>query len=388
MKIKNFDCPSCGASVKIKKGEDMLTCPYCDSTVIVPKSAYPEKPSGFTPDHIPETTPFQPPVILDTERIRRSCSRTIVSMVVSLLIVLGALVFFLTNSSDVRELLEGPIAAITGESSVPVILEFGGPGMGAGYFQDPEQVCVDPQGNIYVADQETGRIQIFNEDGDFTGQWNLNKPDDIYVRSMALSRDGLLYMVYDNELYFHEAATGELLGSLHHPDGWGFDDVEVCDDGSIVAAWYCNRDDIIKYSPDGSIDFLLEAAISGQSGDSELDTDITVDGFGNIFAYGSFNGSVFKFSPDGRFLNRFGSDGDRPGQFTSPSCFCTDPQGRLWVSDFGDMIVFDNNGTYLDTFDPGVNLFDMVMGDGYQLYGITYDDTVVQLDLSGIAVNL
>ena len=388
MKIKNFKCPSCGASVKVKKGEDMLTCPYCDSTIMVPKSTSPVTPSSPAPGLPPTTTSYQLSEIMDTEGIRRSCSRTIVSVAVSLLLGLGALVFFLTNSSGVREMLEGPISAITGESAVPVVLEFGGEGMGAGYFQDPEAVCVDSQGNIYVGEFETGKIQIFDSAGNYTGQWSFGEPDEVYLYSMALSRSGLLYLVYDSELYIHEAATGELVGSLQHPGGWCFDDVEVCDDGSIVAAWYCNSDDIVKFSPDGSVDFLLEEAISGQSGDSELDTDLTVDGSGNIFAYGSFNGSIFKFSPDGRFLDRFGSDGDRPGQFTSPSSFCIDPQGRLWVSDFSDLIVFDNNGTYLDTFNPGMTLYDMVLINGDQLYGITIDDTVVQLDLSGVMEGL
>ena len=388
MKIKNFKCPSCGASLKIKKDQDMLSCPYCDSTVMVPKSASPDKPSSPAPSHSPITTSYQLSEILDTDRIRRSCSRTIISVAISLVLGVGALVIFLMNSSNIGEILKGPISAITGGAAIPVVLEFGGEGMGAGYFQDPVQICVDPQGNIYVGEQKTGRIQIFDEEGNYTGQLIYAEPDEFYLYSMALSRNGLLYMVCGNELYIHDAATGELVGSLQHPDGWGFEDAEICDDGSIVASWYCNRDDIIKFSPDGSVDFLLEEAISGQSGRSELNTDITVDGSGNIFAYGSFNESFFKFSPDGRFLNRFGSDGDRPGQFTSPSGFCIDPQGRLWVSDFGDLIVFDNDGTYLDSFEPGTTLTDMVMVNGNQLYGITNDDTIVHLDLSGVMEGL
>ncbi len=384
MRIRNFDCPSCGASLNVKKGQEMLSCPYCDSTVMVPKSISSEESSG----HTPRTKVVMPQMMMDTGSIRRSCTRTIVSIVMFLLIGIGALIFFLLQSSDIREILQDTVSAITGESVVPVVLEFGGEGMGSGYFQDPSQICVDSHRNIYVGDRQSGGIQIFDANGCYTGQWTFAEPDDFYLNGMALSRDGFLYMAYDSRLYIHEAATGELVGSLQHPDGWGFEDVEVCDDGSIVAAWHCNRDDIIKYSPDGSIDFLLEEAISGQTGRSELNTDITVDGSGNIFAYGSFNGSVFKFSPDGRFQNRFGSDGDRPGQFTSPSSFCIDPQGRLWVSDFGDLIVFDNNGTYLDTFDPGTTLFDMVMVNGNQLYGITNDETVVQLDLSEILEGL
>ncbi|MEN8208429.1 MAG: hypothetical protein ABFR50_04175 [Candidatus Fermentibacteria bacterium] len=388
MKIKKFDCPSCGASLKIKKGQEMLTCPYCDSTVMVPKAASPDSPSVHTPSHTPIPSSIQLSEILNTQKIGRSCSRTIISVAVSLLLGIGALVFFLINSSDMKEVLEGPIATITGGSSIPVVLEFGGEGMGAGYFQDPECVCVDSEGNLYVGECKTGRIQMFDSDGNYTGQWSYGESDDSYLYSMALSRNGMLYMVYDSELYIHDAATGELVDSLQHPDQWGFEDVAVCDDGSIVGAWYCNRDDIIKFAPDGSVDFLLEEAISGQSGDSELDIQLAVDGSGNIFAYGFFNGSFFKFSPDGRFLNRFGSDGDRPGQFTSPSGFCTDPQGRLWVNAYGDLIVFDNNGTYLETFDLGTALFDMKMKNGNQLYGITNDDTIVRLDLSGVMEDL
>lgn len=382
MKIREFDCPSCGASLQIKKGQKTLSCPYCDSTVIVPDSFSYDDSS----DHAKGTTPFQPTVVFNSGGAKRSCIGVMVSLV--LFAGIAGFIFYQMKSSGVGEMLKETVSVIAGETAVPVVLEFGGSGMGAGYFQDAEQICVDTQGNIYVAESEGGKIQIFDTNGNYTSQWNYGKSDDIYLHSMALSRDGLLYLVYDSELYIHDAGNGELVGSLQHPDGWGFDDVEVCDDGSVVASWYKNSDDIIKFAPDGSIDFLLEEAISGQSGDSELDTDVEVDGMGNIFAYGSFNESFFKFSPQGRFLNRFGSDGDRPGQFTSPLCFCIDPQGRLWVSDFGDLKVFDNSGTYLDTFDPGMTFYDMAMIDGYQLYGITIDQIIVQIDLSGVVEDL
>ncbi len=378
MRIKEFDCPSCGASVKIRRGEQTLSCPYCDSTIIVPDKL---SHAGI-PEQKQTRAPFQPTVVFDAGSIHRSCSRTAISIAVSLLIGVAALVFYLMRSSEIKNMLQDPIAAFSGESTIPAVLEFGGTGMSAGYFQNPEHVCISSDGNIYIGEYESGKIQIFDSEGNYLEQLSIGKTDNLYLHSMALSRDDLLYLVYDSELYVHDAETGELLDSLQHPDGWGFDDVEVCDDGRVVASWYCNSDDIIKFSPDGSVDFLLREAISTQSGDSELDTDVTVDGAGNIFAYGSFNGSIFKFSSEGRFLNRFGSDGDRPGQFTSPLSFCIDQQGRLWVSDFRELIVFDNDGTYLDSFDIGMTVYDMVMGDGYQLYAITSDDTVVQLDLA------
>jgi hypothetical protein len=321
-------------------------------------------------------------VVVDTSSVRRSCSGVIVSVVIFIIGLAAALVFWIMRSEEVRSTISGQVSAIAGGSSIPVVMEFGGEGMRAGFFQDAEQLCVDQQGNIYVAEWESGRIQVFDSYGTYTGQWNVGKADAIYLYGMDISRDGRIYLVYDSEIFIHDALTGELMGQLQHPDGWGFDDVAVCDDGSVVASWYCNRDDIVKFDPDGSLDFILREAISGQSGDSELDTDVAVDGEGNIFAYGSFNESIFKFSPNGRFLNRFGSEGDREGQFTSPSCFCTDPAGRVWVSDFGDLLVFGNDGTYLATLDPGGTLYDMCITDDYQLFGITIDETVVQLDIS------
>jgi uncharacterized Zn finger protein (UPF0148 family) len=378
MKIMDFDCPSCGASLHVEKGKKTLSCPYCDSTVIVPEALLENDKAGWTQ----EQPTVRPTVIVDTSSVQRSCSGVIVSVVIFIIGLTAALVFWLMRSEEVKEALSGPVSSLTGGSSIPLVMSFGGEGMSAGFFQDAEHVCVDPQGNIYVAEFNSGRIQVFDPYGTWTGQWEVGKAEDIYIYGMDISRDGRLYIVYDSELYIHDAQTGELLGQLRHPDGWGFEDVAVCDDGSVVASWYCNRDDILKFAPDGSLEFVLREAISGQSGDSELDTEIAVDGAGNIFAYGSFNGSIFKFSPNGRFLNRFGSDGDREGQFTSPSCICTDPMGRVWVSDFGDLLVFDNDGTYIATLDPGETLYDIYITGGYQLFGITYEEIVVQLDLS------
>lgn len=385
MKIRDFDCPSCGASLHVEKGKKTLSCPYCDSTVIVPDSMIEREDAGWAP-----AEPSVPPtVIVDTSAARRSCSSVIISLVVFIIGIAAAVVFWVMRSEEVKEALREPLAAVTGGGGgVPVVLEFGGEGMRAGFFQDARHICVDREGNIYVAEYNEGKVQLFDPDGTYTGQWEVAKAEEVYIQGMDLSMDGSLYLIYDSELYVHDAVTGELLGQLLHPDGWGYDDVAVCDDGSVVASWYCNRDDLIRFDPDGNLDFVIREAVSGQSGDSELNIQVAVDGAGNMFAYGSFNESIFKFSPAGRFLNRFGSEGDRPGQFTSPSCFCVDQAGRLWVSDFGDLIVFGNDGTYLATIDPGVYLSDMYMADGYQLYGITNDETVVRLDLSEQAEEL
>jgi hypothetical protein len=70
---------------------------------------------------------------------------------------------------------------------------------------------------------------------------------------------------------------------------------------------------------------------------------------------------VFRFTADGKYVNRFGSKRQppgldiKPGQFMFPSCIGIDGQSRIYICDFGGIQVFDSNGTYLDqiTFAPG-----------------------------------
>lgn len=352
-----------------------VACPYCGSSVIVPSELF--SVTGKEPHRITGL-----PITLNTGHIGKLFSRIILSIVLITLLIGGIVFFFAMKTRSIIESSVDTFITTSGSSGLPVVLEFGGTGMGAGLFQNARHIAVDANGHIYIGEFDTGRIQIFDRNGIYLTQWSFGNPDDCYLHSMAVSRNGELYLIYGSELFIHDGMTGELLGSLEHPDGWGFDDVEVCVDGSVVASWYKHSDDIIRFSPEGRIDLLLEEAISGQSGDSELSTDVTVDGMGNIFAYGSFNESIFKFSPEGRFLTRFGSSGDRPGQFSSLSCICTDPQGRLWVTDLMSLIIFDNDGLYLKTIDSDYYLYDMVMGDDYQLYVITVDDMIMRLDLS------
>ncbi len=64
---------------------------------------------------------------------------------------------------------------------------FGGPGSGDGLFHGPEGVSFDRYGNIYVADSGNGRVQKFDEEGNFIlkfgepgdGDGNLEGPSDV-----------------------------------------------------------------------------------------------------------------------------------------------------------------------------------------------------------------
>ncbi|MCP4646265.1 MAG: hypothetical protein GY852_00830 [bacterium] len=261
---------------------------------------------------------------------------------------------------------------------LPVVMEFGGSGSGPGYFQEPECIAIDANGNIYVGDRKTCRIQVFNPEGGFRTQWFFAEGQDILLSSMSSSRDGVLYVVFEGALYSYDGVTGNLIDLLQHPDGWGFQDVDVAPDGSVQASWHKHRDDVLLYSSSGEMELHIEEVVSSRTGDSELSIMVAAGNFGEIHAYGSFNEVMCIFNSEGRFQNRFGGE----GMFLMPSGMDIDPTGRLWVSDFGELLLFNSSGELLERIDPGKTIHDFVISEDMQLYGITSEETVVQIDLS------
>lgn len=141
-----------------------------------------------------------------------------------------------------------------------VTLSFGKEGTGPGYFTDAGFVAVDNGGHIFVGEYTGGRVQVFDENGNYLTQWKAvgeNNGNDIYMTGMAAARNSAVYVVVGSQLYVYDGMTGNLLGRLDHPDDWGFSDVTVAPDGSIVASWYKNRDDIIRFDRNGQMNLLI-----------------------------------------------------------------------------------------------------------------------------------
>ncbi|TCR66132.1 peptidyl-alpha-hydroxyglycine alpha-amidating lyase family protein [Bosea sp. BK604] len=52
------------------------------------------------------------------------------------------------------------------------LMSWGGPGCDKGQFNLPHNIACDADGYVYVADRENHRIQIFDGNGKYEGQWN------------------------------------------------------------------------------------------------------------------------------------------------------------------------------------------------------------------------
>jgi sugar lactone lactonase YvrE len=295
--------------------------------------------------------------------------------VLVLVLGVGAIIFavgFLIRRSAINDQRPGvlPTATSPGKKAeapgfAKVILKFGSDGIGPGMFKDSRSIGLDGSGRIYVGEYIGGRIQVFAPDGKFLTQWTVDPK--MPLRALAADRKGIVYVVQRGQITRYEGESGKPIGEMNYAGGGGFDDINMSADGGFVAAWYSNRDDIVRFNSAGEVTRTIRAAISSTSGDSELNTRVAVDGLGNIYALGTFNGAVFKFAPDGKFLTRFGDDGDQAGQFRAPSAIAVDGKGRVYVSDIKGIQVFDGNGRYLNVFKPDGMAFGMVFNDNNEL---------------------
>ncbi len=245
-----------------------------------------------------------------------------------------------------------------------VILKFGSEGIGPGQFKDARTVAVDGEGRIYAADYTGGRVQVFDANGKFLTQWMVDAK--MPLLKLAADRKGTVYIVQSGDITRYEGMTGKVLGKFQ-PAGRSFDDVITTADGGLVAVQ--NSEDILRFNADGEVTLTIKDSVSGQSGDSELDAKVAVDGLGNIYAMGRFNDAVFKFSPTGKFLTRIGGEGNEPGLFRALSAIAVDGQGRIYVSDIKGVQVFDTNGRYLDVFKVEKNVaFGLLFNDRNELF--------------------
>ena len=183
---------------------------------------------------------------------------------------------------------------------------------------------------------------------------------------MAVDRKGIVYVAQRGTITRYEGQTGNSLGEMG--EGNGFDDVRATPDGGLIAAAYrSGSDNVVRFNSSGNVTLTIPKAISTIADRAELNTRVAVDGLGNIYALGTFAEGVFKFSPEGKFMNRFGGSGDQPGQFRAAHAIAVDGKGRVFVSDIKGIQVFDSDGRYLTVFKVDGPAFGMVFNDKNEL---------------------
>lgn len=111
------------------------------------------------------------------------------------------------------------------------------------------------------------------------------------------------------------------------------------------------------FSPDGA---FLEAWGTEGNGDSQFNLVASGYGFGavafdaegNLYVADTGNRRIQKFNADRQFITSWGTQGANEGQFLRPLALAIDGDGRVFVADDlrADIQVFDSDGVYLATW--------------------------------------
>jgi len=227
------------------------------------------------------------------------------------------------------------------------VLEFSTRGM-----SDPRAIGVDGEGNIIVGNFSGGEFKVFDPTGDLISSFTVE--GDPNLTNIAVSRDGVIYIPSKTILMYN--VRGEKLGDVGTTNMFGYNHVALGPGNTVHAV---TLDAIQRFDESGRVDLEIPMEkLEELSGEPIGMGQIAVDPLGNIYFWGNFDATIFKFSPQGEYLSSFGGEDNSsssftPGKFVSPHQITFDNYGRMYVVDFFNIQVLDANGNYINKIEPG-----------------------------------
>jgi outer membrane protein assembly factor BamB/uncharacterized Zn finger protein (UPF0148 family) len=406
---QEFNCPNCGAPLDYQGTGTTMRCPYCETSVVIPAELRSQpKPVQirelFQSSGTIQSTVIhidQPEAAAAGSKKRTGCLVGIV--LVSVLVFVGSIIavssLIKTRSSEMapkeyeQSYLVPTQVPMATEVPVPTILPtpdfahlvttFGSSGIGPGLLNDSRYITVDGSGTVYVADYQDGRIQAFDPDGKFLHGWQVGDAKTV-IYGLTASHAGTVYVSYEGDIYRFEGSSGKALGKLDYESGQEFGDLAALPDGGVLGAWYegrwgiitsleGHRDDLVWFDAEGKTVRRLESAISGQTGDTALDTTLAVDGLGNVYALDEYDREIFKFTSQGKFVDRIAVQSSDPNQSLWIDCIAVDGRGRVYVGGSNQVNIFSPEGQYILSFETDHSVRKMAFSEQGDLYTVSGD---------------
>ncbi|KAI8485508.1 hypothetical protein Bbelb_367020 [Branchiostoma belcheri] len=247
--------------------------------------------------------------------------------------------------------------------------QFGRCGSEPGQFNWPLGLT-EGEGEIFVADLENLRVQVFTLQGTFIRQFPtvVSSGEKMYPDDVARDGEGNLWVVGrvvmsvvgsvlrravgigrdDREFAVQYDKQGSVLRQIELQTGWNRG-VAVDTRRNHILITQTTGDwrrhgEVLVFRPDGTL-----VKTVGQPQGMEYPLYITVDEEGNILVTDYDNHCVYMYNEDGRFLVQFGGKGSGEGQMNGPLGICTDRAGNIIVVDSWNCRVemFDKTGRFL-----------------------------------------
>lgn len=216
---------------------------------------------------------------------------------------------------------------IARNDSIPLKLDFekGRFGTGKLYFDDPLDLAVDEDNNVYVLDAGNYRVQVVNDKGRYKDQWGERGDEDGYFDepvALAINSDSDFLVILDQGAF-----------RIH------------------------------KFEPDGT--HLLSFGEEGRrKGDFERPVDVTIDTLDYVYVLDRGRGMILKFHDSGAFVGEWGDRGKPEERLEDPVsiAYSDELTGFIYVLDAGKMALlkYQRDGE----FEEVINLVPDVLKDG------------------------
>jgi tripartite motif-containing protein 71 len=226
-------------------------------------------------------------------------------------------------------------------------------GVDAG-FSSPAGIAVDPAGSVYVADTGNTRLVHLWGEGAYLGE--VGGPAEVGGAQLAgagavavsplthqtyvADTDHNRILVYGPEGNMQakwgaegaNGAAGSGAAGFDHPEG-----VAVAHDGDVYVSDTGN-DRVVELSPGGA-ELAEWGSKGGADGRFRFPVGIAVasspegDAAGEVYVVDSQNNRVQVFTPEGRFLYKWGLRGVGLGAFSQPTAIAVGCEGDVYVAD-------------------------------------------------------
>lgn len=349
-------CHSCNAIVPYEEGKSVAECSYCHAQVVLKD---------------PNVAAMQ-----SVAKSGGSSAGLVVGVVVAgvLLVVLGAVLVTgrAEPSAPPQAVLAPPPTPQTPTPPKPPpppppkpwkeVLSFGELGTGPGMFTEPRLVTVTDDGDYFVAERGTGRVQKFDAAGKFVLLTEL-PPDKLTkkkktVFGMTADHAGHVWVVRNGDLLQLDAATGNIVHTINgdYPDTYFHGSVAVDAKNAVYATTDRMGDhDVVVFDAKYKKQHRLKNVHSEA---------VAVDGLGTLYV--AKDDGVDVLGPDGAVKSRFAVKG-------GSRIIHVDDRGHFYVQDGGGVSVYEPGGAKLASFDlPAMNDFTLAK-----------DGTLVALHSSG-----
>ena len=109
------------------------------------------------------------------------------------------------------------------------IKEWGRKGSGPGEFSEPHTIAMDSRGRLFVGDRENNRIQIFDPNGKFLRQFThlgatqnlfITPKDEMWIITHRNNIENITYDTLAGRIMRIDIATGRILGAMESPGHW------------------------------------------------------------------------------------------------------------------------------------------------------------------------